>query len=292
MNLKGILPPVPTPFIDDKIATEKLTENIQKWNATGLSGYLILGSNGEAVMLNESEKKQIIETARKAIPEDKIMMVGTWNESTQETIRSIQTSAECGADCALVITPSFFKSAITQEVLFQHYTRVADAAKIPILLYSVPQYTGVALQAPTVARLAEHPNIIGMKDSSGDMSVFADLVAFTPKDFAVFVGSARVLLPALSLGAVGGILAVANVVPNICVRLFQFFHTGKIEPARQIQFNLNPITKAVTSQYGVAGLKAAMELVNYFGGNPRLPLLPVDDKAKLEMHTYIQIALS
>lgn len=292
MNLKGILPPVPTPFIDDQIATEKLTENIQKWNATGLSGYLILGSNGEAVMLNESEKKQIIETARKAIPKEKIMMVGAGAESTIETIRFMRIVADCGADCALVITPSFFKSAVTQEALYQHYVRVADAAEIPILLYSVPQYTGVALQAPTVARLAEHPNIIGMKDSSGDMSLFADLVAFTPKDFAVFAGSAQVLLPALSLGAVGGILAVANVVPDSCVRLFQFFHTGKIEPARQIQFNLNPIAKAVTSQYGVAGLKAAMELVNYFGGNPRLPLLPVDDKAKLEMHTYIQIALS
>ena len=292
MNLKGILPPVPTPFIDDQIAPDKLKENITKWNKTGLSGYLILGSNGETVMLNESEKRQIIEAARSVIPKDKIMMTGAGAESTRETIRFVQIVSDCGADCALVITPSFFKSAVTQEALYQHYTRVADASKIPILLYSVPQFTGVSLQFNTVARLAEHPNIIGMKDSSGDMSLFADLVAFTPKDFAVFVGSAQVLLPALSLGAVGGILAAANVVPEACVRLFQFYQTGKIEPARQIQFNLNPIAKAVTSQYGVAGLKAAMELVNYFGGDPRLPVLGVDDKAKLELHTYIQMALS
>lgn len=292
MNLNGILPPVPTPFLEDQIAPEKLKENITKWNKTDLAGYLILGSNGEAVMLNENEKRHIIETAREVIPKEKIMMVGAGYESTQETIRFVQVAAECGADCVLVITPSFFKSAITQEALYRHYIHVADAAKIGILLYSVPQFTGVSLQAGTVARLAEHPNIIGMKDSSGDLSLFADLIAFTPKDFAVFVGSAPVLLPALSLGAAGGILAVANVVPDACVRLFCLYHEGKIDKARAMQFNINPIAKAVTSQYGVAGLKAAMDLINYFGGDPRLPLLKVDDKVKMEMHSYIQMARS
>lgn len=292
MNLKGILPPVPTPFINDQIAPDKLKENISKWNKTDLAGYLILGSNGEAVMLNENEKRKIIESAREAIPKEKIMLVGAGNESTQETIRFVQIAAECGADCVLVITPSFFKSAITQETLYQHYIRVADASKIGVLLYSVPQFTGVSLQAGTVAKLAEHPNIIGMKDSSGDMSLFADLIAFTPKKFTVFVGSAPVLLPALSLGAAGGILAVANVVPETCTRLFRLYHEGKIDKAREIQFNINPIAKAVTSQYGVAGLKAAMELAGYFGGEPRMPLLKVDDKAKMEIHTYIQMALS
>ena len=292
MNLKGILPPVPTPFMDDRIAPEKLKENLTKWNKTDLAGYLILGSNGEAVMLNEEEKRRILETAREAIPKEKIMMAGAGTESTQETIRLVQMAADCGADCALVITPSFFKSAVTQETLFQHYMRVADASTIGILLYNVPQFTGVNLQAPTVARLAEHKNIVGMKDSSGDMTSFADLIAFTPKTFPVFVGSAPVLLPALSLGAAGGILAVANVVPEACLRLYRYYQEGKIDKARDVQFNINPIAKAVTSQYGVAGLKAAMELVNYFGGDPRQPLLKVNDKVKMEMHTYIQVALS
>ena len=292
MNLKGILPPVPTPFIDDQIAPEKLKENITKWNKTDLAGYLVLGSNGEAVMLNEIEKRKIIEAAREVIPKEKIMMVGAGSESTQETIRLVQVASDCGADCALVITPSFFKSAITQDALYYHYVRVADASKIGILLYSVPQFTGVSLQALTVARLAEHKNIIGMKDSSGDMTLFADLIAFTPKSFPIFIGSAPVLLPALSLGAAGGILAVANVVPEACTRLLGLYREGKIDRARGLQFNINPIAKAVTSQYGVAGLKAAMDLVSYFGGDPRLPLLKVDDKAKMEMHTYIQMALS
>jgi 4-hydroxy-2-oxoglutarate aldolase len=292
MKLQGILPPVPTPFINDEIAVEKLKENISKWNMTGLSGYLILGSNGEAVMLNEAEKRNILEAARTVIPKDKIMMAGAGAESTRETIRYVKMAAEAGADCVLVITPSFFKTAVTQEALYQHYTSIADASPVPVLLYSVPQFTGVSLQAATVARLAEHPNIVGMKDSSGDMTLFADLVAFTPKTFSIFVGSAPVLLPALSLGSVGGILAVANVIPEACVRLYQLFKENKIDQTRQAQFNINPLSHAVTAKYGVAGLKAAMELAGYYGGEPRLPLLRVNDPAKMEMHTFIQMALS
>ncbi len=290
ITLNGILPPVPTPFVNEEIAPKKLIENLHQWNQTGLSGYLILGSNGEAVMLNEREKRQILEAARGAIPKNKIMMAGAGNESTTESIRSVQTAAECGADCALVITPSFYKSAITQEALTTHYLRVADASKVSILLYSVPQYTGVSLLAATVGRLAEHPNIVGMKDSSGDMSLFADLIAMTPDDFSVFVGSAPTLLTALSLGAVGGILAVANVLPAACNRLYQLYHEGKIEEARKMQFKINPLAKAVTSKYGVAGLKAALDLANYFGGDPRPPLLKADEKAIQELEHLIQEA--
>ncbi len=292
MKLEGILPPVPTPFVNDELAIDKLKENLQKWNKTKLSGYLILGSNGEAVMLHENERRTVIEAARSVIPSGKIMMVGAGTESTRETIRMVRMAADGGADCALVITPSFFKSAVTQEAMFFHYTSVADASKIPILLYSVPQFTGVSLQASTVARLAEHPNIIGMKDSSGDMTLFADLVAFTPKKFTMFVGSAPVLLPALSLGAAGGILAVANVIPEPCVRLFELLGESRINQARQIQFNINPLSHAVTSKYGVAGLKAAMELAGYFGGEPRRPLIKVNDQVKMELHGLLQLAMS
>jgi 4-hydroxy-2-oxoglutarate aldolase len=288
MILKGILPPIPTPFIDDRIAPEKLTANIEQWNRTDLAGYLVLGSNGESVMLNEKEKIEIVETARRAIPRNKIMMVGAGNESTAQTIQFIQTVTECGADCALVITPSFYKSAVTQEILVNYYIKIADASKIKILLYNVPQYTGVHLQAATAAKLAEHSNIVGMKDSSGDMSLFADLVAMTPKTFSIFVGNAPTLLAALTLGAVGGILAVANVLPEACLRLYKLFHEGKMEEAREIQFQINPLAKAVTSKYGIAGLKVALDLVNFYGGAPRAPFIKADVNVKEEIKLLIE----
>jgi 4-hydroxy-2-oxoglutarate aldolase len=280
MNLKGILTPVPTPFIGDHIAPKKLSENLKKWNQTELDGYLILGSNGEAVMLNENEKREVMIEARHVIPKNRIMMAGAGSESTIETIHFIEIAAECGSDCALVITPSYYKSSVTQELLYEYYWRVADASNIGILLYNVPQFTGVALRAATVAKLAEHPNIIGMKDSSGDMALFADLIALTPSDFSVFVGNALTLLPALCLGAAGGILAVANVVPEMCLRLLHLFESGQMEEARKIQFKINPLARAVTSQYGVAGLKAALDWMDYYGGEPRHPLAGVDEKVK------------
>ncbi|MCB0832389.1 MAG: dihydrodipicolinate synthase family protein [Bacteroidetes bacterium] len=287
MDLKGILPPVPTPFVEGMVSTKRLTDNIKKLNATNLSGYLILGSNGEAVMLSEEERKIVLDTARAAIPKEKIMMAGAGQESTRETIRTVQTAAECGADCVLVITPSFFKSAITQEAMVRHYLDVAESAKVPVLLYSVPQYTGMSLQAATVARLAEHPNIAGMKDSSGNMSLFADIVSHVPPDFAMFVGNANTLLAALALGAVGGILAVANILPEACVRLQTLWQKGNVDEARKLQLRLNPLSSAVTSIYGVAGLKAAMDMCGFHGGETRLPLLPVGEKATEEIKNQL-----
>jgi 4-hydroxy-2-oxoglutarate aldolase len=272
MKLSGVMPPITTPFQDGKLALDKLKKNFQKWNKTGLSGYLVLGSNGEAVYLNESEKIKVVEVSRKSIPTSKIMLVGTGMESTQETIQFTNQAAKMGADCALVVTPSYFKGSMKPQILYDHFIAVAESSKIGILIYNVPQFTGINLDPEVVAKLSEHSNIIGIKDSSGNIGQLSEIVHLSKKGFAVFVGSAPVFFPALCIGAVGGILAVANVVPQECVQIQNLLNKGKMNEARTLQSQLTPLAKAVTTKYGIGGLKMAMDLAGYFGGNPRLPL--------------------
>jgi 4-hydroxy-2-oxoglutarate aldolase len=272
MKLSGMMPPITTPFQDGKLASDKLKNNFQKWNKTDLSGYLVLGSNGEAVYLNEKQKIKVIEVSRESIPTSKIMMVGTGMESTQETIRFTNESAKMGADFALVVTPCYFKGSMKPQLLYDHFISVAESSQIGILVYNVPQFTGINLEPELVARLSEHPNIIGIKDSSGNIGQLSEIIHLSKKGFAVFVGSAPVFFPALCVGAAGGILAVANVVPQECVQIQSLFNKGKMNEARALQSRLTPLAKAVTTKYGIGGLKVAMDLAGYFGGNPRSPL--------------------
>ena len=272
MKLTGAMPPITTPFQDGKLASDKLKQNFQKWNKAGLSGYLVLGSNGEAVYLNEKEKIKVVEISRESIPTSKIMLVGTGMESTEETIRFTNQMAKMGVDCALVVTPSYFKGSMKPQILYDHFIAVAESSKIGILIYNVPQFTGINLDPEWVAKLSEHSNIIGIKDSSGNIGQLSEIINLSQKGFAVFVGSAPVFFPALCVGAVGGILAVANVVPQECVQIQDFFNKGKMREAKVLQTQLTPLAKAVTIKYGIGGLKTAMDLAGYFGGNPRLPL--------------------
>ena len=272
MKLSGVMPPITTPFEHGKLASTKLKMNFQKWNQTGLSGYLVLGSNGEAVYLNEKEKIKVVEISRESIPSSKIMLVGTGAESTQETIRFTNQAAKMGADCALVVTPSYFKGSMKPQILYDHFIAVAESSRIGILIYNVPQFTGINLDPEVVAKLSEHSNILGIKDSSGNIGQLSEIINLSRKGFAVFVGSAPVFYPALCIGAVGGILAVANVVPQECVQIQNLFNKGKMNEARLLQNRLTHLAKAVTTKYGIGGLKMAMDLAGYFGGNPRLPL--------------------
>jgi len=272
MKLSGVMPPITTPFQDGKLASDKLKNNFQKWDKTGLSGYLVLGSNGEAVYLNEKEKIKVVEISRESIPTSKIMLVGTGMESTQETIQFTNQVAKMGADYALVVTPSYFKGSMKPQILYDHFIAVAESSRIRILIYNVPQFTGINLDPEVVAKLSEHPNIIGIKDSSGNIGQLSEIIHLSQKGFAVFVGSAPVFFPALCIGAVGGILAVANVVPQECVQIQNLFNKGKMGEARALQSRLTPLAKAVTTKYGIGGLKMAMDLAGYSGGNPRLPL--------------------
>ncbi|MGZ3515424.1 MAG: dihydrodipicolinate synthase family protein [Thermodesulfobacteriota bacterium] len=272
MKLSGVMPPITTPFQNGNLALDKLKNNFQKWNKTGLSGYLVLGSNGEAVYLSEEEKIKVVETSRESIPKSKIMMVGTGMESTQETIRFTNQVARMDGDCALVVTPSYFKGSMKPQILYDHFIAVAESSRIGILIYNVPQFTGINLDPEWVAKLSEHPNIIGVKDSSGNIGQLSEIIHLSKKGFAVFVGSAPVLFPALCVGASGGILAVANAVPQECVRIQNLFDKGKMKEAKELQNRLTPLALAVTTRHGIGGLKIAMDLTGYFGGNPRSPL--------------------
>ena len=277
MEIEGVLPPVTTPFDDNGcIVYDQLAENIKRWNETDISGYLILGSNSESVFLNEEEKLEIVKTARESIPLSKKMLVGTGLESTKSTIEFTRRAADCGADVAVVITPHFFRSNMSQEAFLKHYIMIADSSPIPVLLYNVPSFTGLNLEAGTASVLSSHENIIGIKDSSGNVEQLSEIISLTgDKEFSVLTGSSIVLYPSMCVGASGGIMAIACALPEKCSDIIKLYKDGSHAEAKELQMRLIEPTIAVTSRYGVPGLKAAMELTGYYGGRSRLPLLPV-----------------
>ena len=284
INLNGIFPPLTTPFAaDGSVELQALAAIVQKYNRTGLAGYVVIGSTGESVYLSEDEKVRIWETVRGAADSGKVLIAGTDCESTAETIALTRRAAGLGYHAALVRTPAYFKSQMTAAALERHFRAVGDASPIPILIYSVPQFTGLKVEAPLVARLTEHPNIAGLKESSGDVQLIAEIRRTTPADFQVLVGSASVLYPALCIGAQGAVLAVACALPELCVELYRTACAGDHARARVLQQKLLEPTAAVTSRFGIAGLKFAMELRGYVGGAPRPPLLPLDDAARAEI---------
>lgn len=274
MNLEGIFPPIATPFADDEIDLGAMRANVARWMTTRLAGVLVLGSNGEAPMLDADEAFRAAAAAREAVPTDRTLIVGAGEESTRSTIAAVKRAAEAGADVVLVRTPSYFKSQMTTELFVRHFTEVADASPVPVLPYNVPVFTGVKMSPEAVARLASHPNIPGVKDSSGDLTQIGELVAMTPPGFKVLVGSAPTLYASLCVGASGGIVAAACVIPDLVVGLFDLVRAGQHAQAAALQRLITPLAKSVTTTCGVAGLKAAMELAGYAGGKPRRPLLP------------------
>src|SRR5437016_12822450 len=252
INLRGILLPITTPFTaSEDFDAEALAGNLTKWNDTGVIGYVVLGSTGERVNLDEREYVQVIETARKAVPETFSFIVGAGQQSTRSTIKEIERAATAGAEAALVITPSFYRSAITQDALVTHYRAVADASSIPIILYSMPDLTGIKIEPETAARLSQHRNIIGMKDSSADLKTFAETVRHVPAHFAVMIGNGTVLCEALQAGAEGGILAVGCAAQELCIEIYRAVHDGEIDRASTLQGKLTPLALAVTKTYGI-----------------------------------------
>ncbi len=277
MDIEGVFPPVTTPFDDNGcISHDHLTENINRWNETDISGYLILGSNSEFIFLNEEEKLEIVKTSRATIPPSKKMLVGTGLECTKGTIEFTRRAADCGADVAVVITPHFFKSNMSHEAFMKHYLMIAESSHIPVLLYNDPSYTELNMEARTASKLSSHENIIGIKDSSGNVEQLSEVISLTgEKDFSVLTGSSIVLYPSMCVGAAGGIMAIACVLPEKCSDVIRLYKDGNHSEANKLQMRLIEPTLAVTSKYGVPGLKAAMDLIGYYGGRSRLPLLPV-----------------
>src|SRR3989454_4890425 len=235
-SLSGLLLPVTTPFTSDELVDAKgLTANLEKWNRVSVTGYVVLGSTGERVNLDEREYVQVIETARKAITETFLFIVGAGQQGTRNTIKEIERATKAGAEAALVITPSFYRSAITQDALVTHYRAVANASSIPIILYSMPDLTGIKIEPETAARLSEHKNINGMKDSSADIAKLAGTVQSVTEDFAMLIGNGTVLCEAMQAGAEDGILAVGCAAPELCIEIYRAVHAGEIDRASTLQ---------------------------------------------------------
>jgi len=287
-TLKGIYPPLTTPFIDDEVSFDKFLENLIKYEMKILSGYVLFGSNGESVFLTREEKLQLITTIRKHT--NRKIIVGTGLDSIKETISLTNDAAEAGADYALIITPSFFKSEMKHHTFLNYFTKVADSVMIPVILYNVPKFTGVNLEAETIVELSSHPNIIALKDSTEISSRISELAANVHADFRLIVGTASVLFSGLSSGAVGGILALANIAPDECLQIYNLMREKNFERALEIQNRMIPVNKAVTAKFGVAGLKAAMDMMGYFGGNPRLPLEPLNEAQLIELKMILKKA--
>jgi len=282
MNLSGVFPALTTPFsADGSVSVEDIKHNIIKYNSTGLAGYVAIGSTGESVLLTRKEVDTVLVAVKESAAPGMRLIAGTGAESTAETIERTKRAAELGYHVALVKTPYYYKPMYKPEVFIAHYRRVADASPIPVLLYSVPQFTGVALEAPEVGVLAQHPNIIGIKESSGNVQRAAEMLAAAPSSFQLLVGSASMMFPSMVLGAVGSILALASALPELCVALFDAARKGDLETARALQATILPASKLIVSQNGIPGVKCAMDQAGYRGGIPRQPLSPLHEEQRV-----------
>ena len=290
MSLRGVIPPLVTPFLPDGTLDLRAFEaNVESLAAHPLAGFLVLGSNGEAASLDEEEKLALVAAARRRAP-GRFLLVGTGTESTRGTVALTRRAADLGADAVLVLTPHFYKNRMTVDALRAHFEAVAHASPVPVYLYSVPAFTGLAWPPGLAPALAAHPRVAGMKDSSGDIALMGRLVASVPPAFEVACGNAPVFYPALCVGAAGGVLAVANCAPRPAIALFEAFRAGDHARARRLQEALTPLAAAVTVTHGVAGLKRAMGLAGLQGGEVRSPLLPAPASVLDEIRPLLERA--
>ncbi len=281
--------PITTPFdAAGNVDFAGLRANIAKWNLSGISGYVLLGSTGERVHLDEREYLEVIETAWREVSaanERLSFIAGAGQQSTRGTINEIKrVVAAVPVDAFLVITPHFYRPSITQQALITHYQSIADESPVPVILYSMPALTGIKIEPETAARLSEHKNIIGIKDSSADLDGLRETIKLVREDFAVLTGNGTVLHQALSAGACGGILAVGCVAPDICIAIARAVETGDAATAAKLQAKLTPLAEAVTIRFGIGGLKASLEMKGYVGGTVRAPLRAPDNEAREEIH--------
>ncbi len=288
-DIAGVYPPVPTFFeANEELDLTTLAVHITRLREHGISNFVALGSNGEAVHLDNDERRKVIATIREVAGTQAQILAGAGALSTRETIALCRLAADSGADIALVIPPGHFRSQMTSAALRAHYRMVADASPLPIILYNMPANTaGIDLDAETVIMLSAHPNIIGMKDSSGNIAKLAEVAASARQGFKVLAGSAGFLLPALAIGATGAIAALANIAPRECLELLALWYGGRLVEARELQARLVPVNTAVTSEYGVPGLKAALQFVAHYGADPRRPLAPLGEEARLRLRALL-----
>jgi len=278
ISLRGIFPPIPTPFANDEsIDFDQLKSNLAHWNSWPLDGYVVAGSTGESVSLTGDERVRLVRAVRSATPREKLLIAGAGLESTRQTVELVGQMADSGADAVIVVTPSYFAPSIGPRGLVAHYLSIAEASVLPVILYSVPIYTHLDLPIEAVRELSAHPNVIGIKESGGSLAKITSLVHQTPVDFQVLVGSAGLLLGALAVGAVGCIPALGNVATPRIRELMSAFQRGELALAREVQAQLVEPNEVLAIRFGVAGVKAALDLVGLYGGPLRSPLLPLGE---------------
>ena len=291
IHLAGIYPPITTPFNNDgALALAHLESNIERWNREPLAGYVVGGSNGEFVLLSVEERVEVVRAVCQVKGPGRLVIGGAGQESARETIGLARQMASAGADLAIVVTPSYYKSKMTSSALQDFYTQVADASPIPVLIYNVPANTGIDMPAEAIIYLARHPNIVGMKDSSGNLAKMAFALQEAPAGFQMLAGSAGFLLPALSVGAVGVVPALGNFAAAALKDMMDRFQLGDKEGAKEIQLRVVEPNTAVTTRFGVPGLKAALDLLGYYGGPVRSPLQPLTDEERRTLSDILRRA--
>jgi 4-hydroxy-2-oxoglutarate aldolase len=288
---KGIYTPIVTPFkANEEFDPDKMKYNLNRWGSTRLDGIVVLGSNGEFCYLSEKEKLEITSFVLENFTTEKKVIVGTSCESTRETITLTKKVAEMGAHAVLVLPSNYYKGAMKDDVLYKFFMDIADESPIPVMLYNMPANTGINLLPALIAKLAKHKNIVGIKDTSGNIVQLTEIIRDTDDEFAVFAGNAGYLLPALAVGARGATLALANILPDECCELVSLFYEGKLKEARELQLKLIEPNFAVTSGGGISALKAAMDMLGYKGGFPRRPLKPLADDSINTLKTILEKA--
>ena len=282
-KLSGVFAPVTTPFDENgEVSYQALEENIKKLNSSRLRGYLVLGTNGEFKSLTEAERRKVLETVLRVAEKDKVVMAGTGRESTKESIVATKEAASMGAHFVSLIAPSFFAKKMTDPALLNHFRQISDASSIPVLLYNNPDVAVVTYSTGLIGEMAKHPNIVGMKDTS--KGNFASYLLAAGPDFNLLAGSAGFFFEALVMGGVGGVLSIANFAPEGCCKVYDLWKAGKLEESMREQYRLMTLNQKVSGKFGVAGVKAAMDLAGFYGGPPRAPLLPLTADEKKKLH--------
>jgi 4-hydroxy-2-oxoglutarate aldolase len=291
-RLQGIFPPVTTNFdeVTGEIAPIRLRENLRRWVEQPIDGVVLFGSTGEGELLDEDERVRLTAMSREVVPAGFPLVTGASAESTRACIRMTKRLAAEGADVVLVHPPAYFGPYLAPAAMLDHFRAVADASPVPVMLYHIPKYTKVTLEAGFVAELMRHPNVAGLKDSSGDMKRLADFTTVCGEGCRLFVGNGTLLYTALELGAAGGILAVADIAAGLCAELVREFRAGNTQNAGRIQGRLTPLHKEIVAPFGGVGIKAALDLMGWAGGAPRAPLRSLGEKEKQQVARVMQEA--
>jgi 4-hydroxy-2-oxoglutarate aldolase len=277
-RLAGVFGPVVSTFYPGtgELDVASFAANVRAHIAAGLHGVVVGGSTGEAALLDAAERSALLDAAREMVPRERLLIAGTGAESTRTCLQLTREAASRGVDAVLVVAPHYYGSAMTADALRQHYRRIADESRVPVMLYNIPKYMHFALPAELVAELAQHQNVIGMKDSSGNRELFAGYMPLQSDTFAVLTGNAQMFQHALAVGACGGILAAALFAPAIALEIFDAVRRDDRAAAESAQARLAPLGATIVGELGVPGVKAALDLVGLAGGPSRSPLLPLD----------------